>query len=473
MSYSKRHSWFFLISLLLLFAPYVYISRYTNPVADDFVYGARAEANALSTLLIPEYFNANGRYVSNIFAFLNPIGYHSFFIYKLVPVVLIILILLSTYALVRIMMGKDQSNIESFTISLLFSGLFFYQMPILSEGIYWYSGAVTYQLGTVFMITYLSMLVLFTQGRFFFKSKAFHIVLLTLLLIAGIGFTEIHMIAFLLFSCISLFIAIKHKLRCKPLFIYLLIITCIFSGIMFFSPGNDNRASLFVNNHRFLYSLALACAQTLRFFLEWTASIPLLALSFLYYFLNKKLSENNHLFSVSFYLSPFYSVAMLFVVIFIAVFPPYWATGILGQHRTVNVAYYLFLMMWFINLTVCYNFYKNELPDVQFINRQLQSILLMVTLVALFFSKNGYDILTDIFYGKAQAYDVQMTSRYAQLQAPADTIYFNPIQDPPKSLFLYDVKEDPADWLNQSYNLYFKCKDKSIIKKDRAISSTQ
>jgi hypothetical protein len=465
MSYSKRHSWLFLISLLLLFIPYVYISRYANPVADDFVYGAKGRANTLSTLLIPEYLNSNGRYISNIFVFLNPIGFNSFFIYKLVPVVLIILLIVSTFVFVRVMIGKDRSNTGSFTIALLISDLFLYQMPILSEGIYWYTGAVTYQLATVFMITYLSMLVLYTQGRFCFKSKAIHTVLLTLLLIAGIGFTEIHMIVFVIFSGISLFIVIKNNLRYKPLFIYLLAITCIFSGIMFFSPGNENRASMFVNNHRFLYSFALACAQTLRFFLEWTASVPLLALSFLYYFLNKKLSEDHHLFSVSFYLSPFYSIAMLFGVIFIAVFPPYWATGMLGQHRTVNVAYYLFLMIWFINLTVCFNFYKNELPVAKVINRRLQTILLIVTVVALFFSKNGYDLLTDIFYGRAQAYDVQMTARYMQLQAPADTIYFDPIQDPPKSLFLYDVKEDPANWLNRSYTLYFECTDKSIIKR--------
>jgi hypothetical protein len=469
--YSKRHTWLFLVFLLCLFIPYIYISQYANPVADDFVYGARGKANALLSLQLPEYLNWNGRYFSNMLVFINPIAYNSFLIYKLLPVVLIALIVLSTFFFFKVIMGKQQANLQSFIIALLISSLFLYQMPILSEGIYWYTGAITYQLATVVAITYITMLMLYTQERLFLKSKVSHIFLLTLLLIVGIGFNEIHMIAFVLFGCISLFVLIKNKLQNKSLFTYLLVITLVFSSIMFFAPGNEHRASMATNNHRFLYSVLLACAQTIRFFLEWMSSIPLLVLSFLYYFLNRKLSENNHLFSVSFYLSPFYSIVMLFGVIFIAVFPPYWATGMLGQHRTVNVAYYLFLIVWFINLTVCFNCYKNDLSVVKPLNKQIQTVLLMVTVTAMFFSKNGYDLLTDILYGKARAYDEQMTARYTLLKSTADTVYFHSIQDPPRSLFLYDVTDDPANWLNRAYTMYFECTDKVIIKKDWAISS--
>jgi hypothetical protein len=467
MPYSKRHTWLFLISVLLLFVPYLYISRYACPVADDFVCAANGKTNSLLSLQLSQYLGWSGRYSANILIFLNPLVYNSFSIYKLVPVVLIVLLVLSNLFFVRTLIGKDQTGLQSFIISLLFSLLFFYQMPILSEGIYWYTGSVTYQLATVFVMLYLGLLIRYTRGWLILKSRIIHISALTLLLIISIGFNEVDMLALVLFGCTSLFVVVKNKLHYQPLFIYLFVITIVFSGILFFAPGNENRANQALNNHRFFYSLGMSFAQIIRFFLDWVSSIPLLALSFLYYFLNKKLSESNRLFSVSFYLSPFYTTALLFIVIFIAVFPPYWATGMLGQHRTLNVAYYLFLFLWFINLTVCFNFYKNELPAIKPMNRQLQATLLMVIVVAICFSKNGYDLLTDIFYGKAKAFDEQMTARNAQLKLPGDTVYFHPIQDPPKSLFLYDVKEDPANWLNQSYNLYFECKDKSIIKKGK------
>jgi hypothetical protein len=472
MPYLKRHTWLFLISVLLLFVPYLYISRYASPVADDFVYAANGKTNSFLSLQLSQYLGWSGRYSANILVFLNPLVYNSFLIYKVIPVVLILLMVLSNHFFIKTLMGKHQTGIQSFIITLLFSLLFLYQMPILSEGIYWYTGSVTYQLATVFVMLYISLLIRYTQGWLFLKSRIIHISILTLLLIISIGFNEVHMLALLLFGCISLLVIIKNKLQHRSLFIYLFILTVVFSGILFLAPGNENRANQALSNHRFFYSLCMSVAQVIRFFLDWVSSIPLLLLSFLYYFLNKKLSAEHPLFSASFYLSPFYTIALLFIIIFIAVFPPYWATGMLGQHRTLNVAYYLFLSLWFINLTVCFNFYKNELPAVNPINRRLQTTLLVVTVVAICFGKNGYDVLTDIFYGKAKAFDEQMTARNAQLKLPGDTVYFRPIQDPPKSLFLYDVKEDPANWLNQSYNLYFECKDKLIIKGERAISST-
>jgi hypothetical protein len=464
MLYSKRYTWSFLVFLFLLFVPYIYVSQYASPVADDFTYAAQGRANALKDLLIPQYMGWSGRYCANVLVFINPLAYHSFFLYKLIPVVLIALILLSTLFFIRTIIGKQLSAIQVLIIGLLFTVLFLYQMPIISEGIYWYTGSVTYQLATVFVNLYIGLLLRYTQEKLLCKSKVIHGIALTLLLIIGIGFNEVHTIALLLFACISLFIVVKNKLPHRTVFIYLFVMTFVFSCFMLLAPGNENRATFAVNNHRFFYSLIMSVAQVIRFFLEWVSSVPLLVLSFLYYFLNKKLAATNHLFSVSFYLSPLYTTALLFVIIFIAVFPPYWATGILGQHRTLNVAYYLFLILWFINLTACFNSYRNEWADRP-INKRVQAGLLMATVVGMFFSKNGYDLLTDIFYGKAKAFDAQMTARYVQLKLPADTIYFLPIQDPPRSLFLYDVKEDPTDWLNQSYNLYFECKDKSIIKK--------
>jgi hypothetical protein len=467
MPYSKRHTWLFLISVLLLFVPYFYISRYASPVADDFVYAANGKTNSFLSLQLSQYLGWSGRYIANMLVFINPLVYNSFLVYKLVPIVLIVLMVLSNHFFVETLMGKRQSGTQSFIITLLLSLLFFYQMPILSEGIYWYTGSVTYQLATVFGMLYISLLIRYTQGWLLLKSSVIHISLLILLLIISIGFNEVHMLALVLFGCISLFIVTKNKLPHKSLFICLLVVTVVFSCILIFAPGNENRANQAINNHRFFYSLGMSFAQTIRFFLDWVSSVPLLVLSFLYYFLNKKLSEDNRLFSASFYLSPQYTIALLFMIIFIAVFPPYWATGMLGQHRTLNVAYYLFLILWFINLTVCFNFYKNELAGIKPINSKMQTTLLAVIVVSMFFSKNGYDLLTDIFYGRAKAFDKQMTARYAQLKLSADTVYFHPIQDPPQSLFLYDVKEDPTNWLNQSYNLYFECKDKSIIKKGK------
>ncbi|HSH65173.1 MAG TPA: DUF6056 family protein [Bacteroidia bacterium] len=380
------------------------------------------------------------------------------------PMIILVLMAASNFLFIRELFCRHLGRLEEITISLFFTLLFLHQMPVLSEGIYWFTGVVTYQLATVFIVLYTSLLLSYTNGRIIFKNRRIHIFILTVFLITCIGFNEIYMIALVSFACISLFIVKKNKLKNEKFFSYIFFVTLLFAAVMFFAPGNDVRASQASNNHRFLSSVIFSIAQTIRFFLEWTSSLPLLISSTCYYFINKKLATVP-LFSSSFYLNPFYSVLLLFFVIFIAVFPPYWTTGILGQHRTVNVGYFLFLIVWFINLTVFFNRYKKELQVTKDINQQVGAILMCLLLVSLFFTKNGYDVLNDIFYKRAADYDLQMKKRYELMNTTKDTIFFDPIIDPPKTLFLYDITNDPNDWLNRSYTLYFNCKNKVLVKK--------
>lgn len=463
--YLKQYKWPLLFCLILLFIPYFFLSAYTNPFADDFIYGQRGEENQVIAQAIREYFNWSGRYTSNILQFLNPLAFHSFVGYKVFPIVLIILILLSHFFFIHILVGGQLSRIEKVILTLLFVLLFLHEMPILSEGIYWYTGSVVYQLGTVCAILYISLLGLYTQKKILINNSFVHLVLLTLLLIVSIGFNEIIMLGLVLFSTISLIVVRKNKLQNQHLFLYLFILSVICASVSFFAPGNAVRATLASNNHHLGYSLFMGLAQTARFFLKWICSVPLLVLSYLYFYLNKKLSAEVSLFAKSFYLKPLQSIGVLLLVIFIAVFPPYWATGMLGQHRTVNVACYLFLIMWFINLTVFFNAFKNQF-QIKPAMKRFYVLLMGIVILAFVFTKNGYDVMNDIFYGKASDYNKQMTARYKQFQTNSDTIYFKGIKNPPKSLFLYDVAKEPNYWMNKAYTIYFNCEDRSVIRKD-------
>ena len=465
MEVQKQYRWLLIVCLIALLIPYLYISRYANPVADDWVYAHAGKNNALADLLVRDYYNWNGRYFSNILVFSNPMVYPSLAFYKLAPFLLIILTVVSYFFLITSIVGNQVADSTQVILALVLSILFLYQMPIISEGFYWYTGAVTYELANVTMVVYLGCLRYYTQGKIILKSRLLHLGLITMLLIASIGFNETHMITLLLFSFLSLGMIHRNQLNHAPLFLYLLIVTLIFSAIVFFAPGNEGRASLAANNHRLGYSLVCSLAQTVRFFLEWTSSIPLILLSFLYYYLNKNLSEKRSLFSHSFYLSPLFSCGLLFGVIFIGVFPPYWATGILGQHRTLNVSYYLFLLVWFMNLTVFFNLYKNELGTIKPIPVKFSGWLLLFVLFSFSFTKNGYHVVMDIFYGKARLYDQQMKKRVELMKYPTDTIYFQPLADPPKTLFVSDIMEDPGNWLNQAYTLYFECQNSALVKK--------
>lgn len=463
MVYQKQSKWLLLVLLITLFIPYLYISNYANPVADDLIYAANRKGNDLFYLLVRDYLGWNGRYSSNILVFSNPMAFDSLVGYKLIPPLIIVLTVLSNFVFVHVLWGLGNKP-EKIIAALLFSLLFLYQMPILSEGIYWYTGAVTYQLANCLMFVYVSLLIRFISNKVI-VSKVIHSCLLTIFLAAIIGFNEIHMIAFFCFACISLFITRRNRLHHRNLFLYLLFVTLIFASFMVFAPGNKVRAGLAANNHQLISSIIFSGAQTLRFLLEWISSPPLLLLSVVYYQINKKLRERNPLFKASFYLSPGYAVALLFFVIFISVFPAYWAMGILGQHRTLNVGYCLFLIMWFINLTVWFNAYEQHWNRFQPLGRRSLLLIYAIVMVSLFFTKNGFALLNDLFYGKAYSYDYQMQQRTELMNATGDTLFFAPIVRPPQTLFLYDITEDPDNWLNQSYTLYFAPEKSVVVKK--------
>jgi hypothetical protein len=95
------------------------------------------------------------------------------------------------------------------------------------------------------------------------------------------------------------------------------------------------------------------------------------------------------------------------------------------------------------------------------------SIALFVILLGCFlFVKNGFYVTSDIVSGRANKFDVEMNKRYVQMKSPGDTIYFNAIMHPPKSLPFYEVKEDPSHWFNLCWIRYFGREGDVVILKE-------
>ena len=336
-------------------------------------------------------------------------------------------------------------------------------MPIISEGIYWFTGTVIYTLGTVVFVGYLSLLIYVIKENASIYQKIF----LFILLFLSCGFNEVlSLLVVFSLGAIS-YVFYKNALSQKRLIIAQFLISCLFAAGMIFSPGNAFREAVYSNAHNFSYSFIFSSMQIARFSFLWVFSIPLIAASIVYFQVNKNLRKENKLFKNSFYITRWFSLLLLFAIIFICVFPPYWATGILGQHRTLNVAYFFFIIMWFINLTVWYNYHQAKL---QFsLSHKIQTILTVFLFIGLTTTGNGYNSFSDVFSGSAMSYDGQMKDRYEKLesinQSTEKEIIFSPISNPPKSLFVSDITDNEMDWTNQAYNLYFRLDSLEIVLK--------
>ena len=400
-------------SLLFLFAC-AWLAQYAHPMGDDWSYARMGMDHGLLPWLKDQYFTWNGRYFSNALVGRGPLtlGIDHLWMYRCVPVVLIALTWCAYTAFLRALFRDAFTHMQTWAAGLVFTALFLHGMPDLGEGIYWYTGAVTYQLGTCLLLFHLAAFFMYLQGRYVL-TRVPHIFLNVVLALLVVGSSEVHMLLLLVIHAVILVVRWRNAKR--PTKAEWVMITTVLLGaaVMYFAPGNAVRASYFDTKHELWRSLGWSVLQTGRFTGLWLIDRVLFFTFFLYVPLSRDLSRRVPLFQRSFGLTPLTSTLALLSVTFLCVFPAYWSTGMLGQHRTLNVAYAFFLPLWFINLTVWTNrfnywsaFSSKPWAIVTFI---------AIAMIGLFISRNGSAVTSDLFTGTAADFDRQMNARYELL----------------------------------------------------------
>jgi len=94
---SQHLNWLALFSLVALLVPYIYLSFFIHPAADDYNYAVLTINNNWFSEYFNQYFTWNGKYSSNCLVLLNPIAFKSISIYRIIPLLLILLTFLSIY----------------------------------------------------------------------------------------------------------------------------------------------------------------------------------------------------------------------------------------------------------------------------------------------------------------------------------------------------------------------------------------
>src|SRR5687768_12136714 len=199
---SLNHKKIFLFLLPLGFIPYILICFYNNPNADDFVFGLLGRKDDFWNQWWIQYSTWSGRYTANFFVLAGPLKWGSFRLYKFIPLAILVLHWFSIKFFLKSLIGKHVSKLELHLCTYLLVLLFIYQMPIISEGLYWYTGAVTYFLGCIFTTVYLALLIRLGQGKFVLKSKFVHLAIVTILIFINAGFNEVLMLMMNVFAVI-------------------------------------------------------------------------------------------------------------------------------------------------------------------------------------------------------------------------------------------------------------------------------
>ncbi len=329
-----------LLALLAAISPYIYIAQFAQPVADDYCFSNLIAANSFTDNYLGLFMGMGGRYATNALILLNPIAFSYTELYTLIPIFQIALTIFSVYYFFRALSEYALSRIDSMNISLFFVLIYLNQIPTLAEGFYFFTAAVNYQTGISFCLLYLGLLIDYYKMKYLFH-KGFHLLLLLVILILTLGFSEVVTFLLIIIHGMILYLSLHQNKKLAGSW-YLILATCLsFSLLMLLAPGNSFRTAAYPDNHNFFHSLIQSLLQIARFGFDWISSLPLLFSTFLFV---RILSANKKSFSIlknDLLLNPWLVAFFHFIILFVCIFPPYWATNILGQHRTMLLAFSL------------------------------------------------------------------------------------------------------------------------------------
>lgn len=446
--------YFILLLLIAALVPYLVVCFYAFPFADDFCFGWTAsEKIPFIQKILNQYLLWNGRYTADVLVNVHPLVIGKIIYYQLAVFISLLAIPVVVYVFINALQiqhtpsPSEQRGPNSLAlIASLFITLFYlnYQ-PNITEGIYWYIGIANYHLGNLLLLVQITLMLkaLSATGK---GKIALHAASL-LLLVVAVGFNEV---AALLIPSLY-FLLFVFNLRLRTSYFRLCATYCavaiISSAFVFFSPGNFVRANEFEGRYDLMHSLFYSTLQTVRFLAQWMLNVPFVLLSVVVVANVDKISTR---IKIDYRLL----LAALLLVVFCGSFLPYFATGILGQHRTINYVFFFFILLWvlfLLSVSERYSLYDKLLP-LKKVNAVV--MLLGVSILLMAITGNGVKMLSDFKHGKFRRYEVGFYQRQAGvMQNPNAPI--KKLETIPATFTVVDVRCDTTFWVDKCMKKYY------------------
>ncbi|MFN8323892.1 MAG: DUF6056 family protein [Chitinophagales bacterium] len=441
-----QHKKLLLFLLLAAWLPYLYICFYAFPFADDFCFGWTALENiSFTRKFLNQYLGWNGRYSADVLANLHPLSWGSVKSYQLSLFVSLVLTPAVIYLLVREII-VNRERIDSLIAALFITLFYLNYQPDITEGMYWYIGIVNYHWGILSLVLQLTLL-LKSHSKQGLVKLLLQVASLFLLWVT-VGFNETGALLIPIFYAAALLYSYGQPAGKRYLWWLHLIVAATGAAAVFFSPGNFERAVLFPERYRFFHSLLFAALQTVRFTGLWIFTLPFAVLSLLLV-VYRPLIEWRLPGPLNYKLL----LAALFGVVFTGSFLPYFATGLLGQHRTIDFVFFFFILLWIVFVFTVSNHLNLAEKRRTALQAQTRPLLLL-SVAALVLTGNSWRILTDIHQHNFARYQTAFVQReQAIIKNPKAPI--PKLTGIPNTFHIADVKNDTAYWIDKCMSRYY------------------
>lgn len=446
----KNYSNLSVFSLFLVLAvPILALSWFNVPsAADDFCF-------ALNTLKFgfwqgqQYYYDGwTGRYFSTFVMHANPLVLGWLGWYKLFPVLVMLFLAHSLYALIRVITPALPAQAWVLTAALLF--LYLFQLPSIVENFFWLPSVAGYSLAMILM-NYLFVAIL----KHLQAPKTITVILfvwIAFMIFAIVGMNETPMLALFVVLCTVAGLKFLKSWRLPWFWWGILIVLVVSVYLELSAPGNRVRMSYNPVSGQLVPSALKSIRDILLAIGDWLMHTPLLFLTALFIPMawGWMAQTNINIIGV-FKVHPIISIGVWLGILVLGIFPGYYGVGIPPPPRTMNLIYWFFLLGWFYNLLIIirllhqkFTFQVKELPHYVTI---LLGIWIVVMLVQ---SENIRPLYGDLLKGRAKQYHDEMTARFKQIEAnPAlPLIEVSTLTIKPKTLFTEDINTDPKHLWN-------------------------
>ncbi len=438
--------------------PYLVLSHYCVPVADDFLYAAMSRDSGVFGAVKMWYFEFTGRYTSSFIMSLLPIRGLNFAIAQFFPAMLLLGLIVGLYYCIHAF--KFFSRLQAILLTAVIFGVYISTLVSPGEVIYWLSGSITYMLPVVVMLFLWGYVVrVFSSGQ---QVSAINLALSSIGCIMLSGSNEIIIFYHGFLSLLFLIFALRIVSPYRKLAATVFTVTTVCSLISLLAPGNSER-------HNFMEGVKKA-SPTMLHSIEFTSNVIITWLylrtkrfAFIFMLLavpaillinqqpfNKRLRLKLHPAWLALIFFAGYLFAYLPVTISLTEYYP---------DRTLDCIYFTFLV--FITVTLAYTgvyYGLDKLGNTGF--RRLSYALLFFGLFAVAADQktNTAKAYKTIISKTNVTYKEQLDARLRLLHKSEGKklIKIDPIAVNPKPLVFADVDTTVHSANNYGYEVYFK-----------------
>lgn len=440
-----------LVLLTLLDGLHLYHAR---PLADDFSVAQLGRESGAAGYANSIWAEKSGRWTGHALLALVLGRIDMTWAYPFTVAALALVNLGACWAFLWILLAESVAPRRLLLWALAFQGLMWSGRPAPGQTLYWFSGAVPYQLSISCVVFLVAALVACSRrGHGGPGWVAFTLALPPFIA----GLQELIAMMLIVVLAAGAWIAQRLRLAQRRLWWWSLAAAVIGLGVTLAAPGNAARAGDYPQGGDLVLTLRTLVWDGKNAVRDWVLKPRLLAATLFLWLSPTFRALRPRWVEGGVRWAPVVGLAGVLVVA-IGLAGPRWATGTWQPLRMLDADYVVLFHAWFALLFVCTRGARG-LPGSERVRRMGRVAALAVTGLALVLAGNGRRALGDLAHGRLRRWSGAMDERYELLRAaarqgPADLVLPRPAETP-RLYPRMDISDDREDWRNACMARYF------------------